>query len=424
MPFDHIPMNRRLFLGGAAALGLAGHAPRLESSQATRLPRTQAVLDAMVAEGRLPGATVGVQAPDGSSIFIQAGKLAFGGAAAMDRDTLFRIYSMTKPITGTATALLIEDGVLTLDQPVADFIPEFAHMTVSVDPENSLEARPAEQVMTIRHLLTHSSGLTYGFMGPAPLPTAYRQRGIRPYTGDLDGSGVDAPSTRTLEEMVARLAELPLQHEPGAAMTYSVSLDVLGLVIQRASGMSFPDFMQRRLFDPIGMRDTIWRLRPGDEERLASLYIYSEGAEPTISPSGTPADYARADVMPSGGAGLVSSTRDYLAYLTTLMNDGRAGNVRVMKPETARLIRTNIMPEAVDLGGGDGHGFGGRVVPQGHRRQGEFGWGGAASTQGWFDPEQNFAAVLMIQAMPYGVVDLLEPLRPTIDADLGIVRAG
>jgi CubicO group peptidase (beta-lactamase class C family) len=419
--------NRRTLLLGAGALGLSGCGTLGLSGGGTapeprgleRLPLSQSVLNRFVADRRLPGVSVGVRAPDGSDIFIQAGTLDFNVFDRVTPDSLFRIFSMTKPVTGTAAALLIEDGKLTLDQPVADIVPEFAQLKVATNPATGLAARPARNTMTIRHLLTHTSGLTYSIAGDGPVQRAYREAGITP-GAPADGS----PQVRDLDELVAKLADLPLIAEPGTAWNYSVSLDVLGLVIQRVSGMAFPDFVQRRILNPVGMDDTVWRLRDGDAARLMQVYAYGRdrAAPPTVAAGLSAEAYARPVTLYSGGGGLLSSTRDYLDFLSMLLNDGRAGRVRVLKPETARLIRSDILPEGLTADGG-GFGFGGWVARPGHRRQGEFGWSGAASTQGWIDPERNFAAALMIQAMPYRAVDILSELRPALDADLGIVRA-
>lgn len=432
MDRNRLITDRRTLLVGAGLFGLAGCAstggvaPMPEVRGLERLPRTQGVLNRYVTERRLPGVAVGVRAPDGSEIFIQAGTLDFNVYNRVTPDSLFRIYSMTKPVTGTAAALLIEDGRLTLDQPVADFIPEFASLKVLPGGEGRLaDARPAQNVMTIRHLLTHTSGLTYNIVGNGPVQRAYRRNGIFPFTGELAAEDGDAPKVRDLDEMAAKLADIPLIAEPGTAYNYSVSLDVLGLVIQRASGMSFPDFVQRRILNPVGMDDTVWRLRPGDADRLMQIYAFGRNRDnpPVVPPGASVEAYSAPVTLYAGGAGLVSSTRDYLDVLSMLLNDGRAGRVRVMRPETARLIRSDILPEGLTAMNG-GYGFGGWVARPGHLRQGEYGWSGAAGTQGWIDPEKNFAAAMMIQAMPYGAVDIISEVRPAIDADLGIVRAG
>lgn len=413
-------VDRRGLLLGAAALGLGGCASGVRSGAeaVAILPRTQAVLDRFVTEGRLPGVTVGVRLPDGGKTYLQAGTQDFGPSPAMDRETLFRIYSMTKPVTGAAAALLIEDGKLTLDQPVTDFVPEFSRLTVAIDPEKGLEARPARKVMTVRHLLTHTSGLSYNIAGDGPVQRAHRRAGIFPFTGDLNAAPGDGPRVHDLDEMVRRLGEIPLLSEPGAAHNYSVSLDVLGLVIQRASGMAFPEFLKRRLFDPIGMDDTRFNLAPGEAGRLAALYDYSPPGR-RLDPGSSVEAYSRPVTLFAGGAGLVSTTEDYLAFLTTLLEDGRAGRVRVMRPETARLVRTDIMPAGLDSYG-RGFGFGGYVARPGAWNAGEYGWDGAAGTKAWLDPARDYAAVIMVQFFPWGALPISTETREAIVADLGI----
>lgn len=414
--------SRRSLLLGVGALGLAGCAGLGRGSVpgGALLPRTQAVLDRFVADGRLPGVTVGVRLPDGSKAWLQAGTQDYGPSPAMDRDTMFRIYSMTKPVTGAAAALLIEDGKLSLDQPVTDFVPEFSRLTVAIDPEKGLEARPARNVMTVRHLLTHTSGLSYNIAGDGPVQRAYRRAGIFPFTGDLNAAAGDGPRVHDLDEMVRRLGEIPLLFEPGTAWHYSVSLDVLGLVIQRASGMAFPEFLKRRLFDPIGMDDTRFGLAPGQAGRMAALYDYSPPGR-RLDPGGSVEAYSRPVTLFAGGAGLVSTTEDYLAFLTTLLEDGRAGRVRVMRPETARLVRTDVMPAGLDMDG-NGFGFGGYVARPGVWNAGEYGWDGAAGTKAWLDPARDYAAVIMVQFFPWGALPISTETRDAIVADLGIQR--
>ncbi len=392
------PTRRGLILGAGALTAACATTRAPARSDAVRFAATQAVLDRYVADGRLPGATVGLRLPGGDRAYLQAGTQDYTPSRAMNRDTMFRIYSMTKPVTGAAAALLVEDGRLSLDQPVVDFIPEFARLTVATDPANSLAARPATEVMTVRHLLTHTSGLTYNIMGNGPVQKAYRRAGIFPFTGDLGAVPGDGPKVRDLDEMVRRLGEIPLLFEPGQAWHYSVSLDVLGLVIQRASGMTFEDFLQRRLFDPIGMDDTSWRLAAGDARRTAAVYDYAgEGRRPAAGAS--IAAYSAPVTLFAGGAGLISSTRDYLDFMTMLLDGGRAGRVRVMDPATARLIRTDILPAGTTpkFSPEDGFGFGGSVAAASKPNAGEFGWSGAAGTRGWVDPANDMAGVVMVQ---------------------------
>ena len=411
--------DRRTLLLGAGSLGLAGCRGAPEGpGAAAPLARTQAVLNRYVASRDLPGATVGLRLPGGEAVYLQAGTQDYAPSPAMNRNTLFRIYSMTKPVTGTAAAVLIEDGRLDLDQPVTDFVPEFARLTVAIDPARGLEARPATGVMTIRHLLTHTSGLTYTITGDGPVQKAYRRAGIFPFTGALGAEPGDGARVRDLDEMVRRLAGIPLLFEPGTGWAYSVSLDVLGLVIQRASRMSFPGFVQQRLLNPIGMRDTRWRLGPGDAARMAAIHDYAgEGHRPAAGASVEA--YSAPVTLFAGGAGLISSTRDYLAFMSMLLADGRAGGVAVMKPETARLVRTNILPEGLTpaTGADDGFGFGGAVAGPGAPNAGEYGWGGAAGTKAWIDPRRDMAGVIMAQFINTELA-LVDEVRDAISRDL------
>ncbi|MFN3815985.1 serine hydrolase domain-containing protein [Brevundimonas sp.] len=396
-----IHLNRRHLMLSGAGLALAGCAGGITPAEAARLlPSTQAAMDRHVAAGHVPGISVGVRLPEGQNVFLEAGSLDFDGATPADEDTLWRIYSMTKPITGAAAALLIEDGLLTLDTPVTWLIPEFANLTVLTNRTLSPEfPPPVTRTMTVRHLLTHTAGFTYHFIGDHPVATAYSRAGIFPFTGyNLSPRDIDGPKVRDLDDLARALAPIPLTYEPGTEYRYSISLDVLGLVIQRASGRSFPDFVQRRLFDPIGMDDTVWRLRgAADRRRFAALYNYADGGREVVDPVATTA-YAEPVTLFAGGAGLVSSTRDYLAFLTTILDDGRAGRVRVMAPETARMIRTDILPEGVNPENGAFRvGFGGGVGLPDSDTAGEFGWGGAAGTQGWLDPMRRTAGTIMLQ---------------------------
>ena len=424
MDLNDLTASRRSLLLGAGALSLTGFAgaaqARATSARSAALPATQAVLDRYIAEAKLPGATVGVHLPDGSDAFLQAGRLDFSDAPAVTRDSLFRIYSMTKPITGTAAALLIEDGRLTLDTPVAEFIPEFANMTVAIDPARSLDARPAATVMTVRHLLTHTSGLTYSISGDGPVQREYRRLGVFPFTGDLGAAPEDGAKVRDLDAMAAALARIPLLADPGAAYNYSVSLDVLGLVIQRASGLSFPDFVQGRLFDPIGMDHTMWRLGAGEARNLARIYDYSNGGR--VPDAGASAEaYSAPVTLYAGGAGLISTTRDYLAFLSTILNQGRAGRVAVMKPDTARLIHSDIMPGNLSQNG-NGYGFGGFVVRPGQADAGQYGWDGAAGTKAWIDPARRYAAVMMVQFFPWAEIGIANEVKAAVAQDLARAR--
>jgi len=427
MVAEHPNFNRRHLLLGAGALTLpfsisacqsAGNAGLSSIRGIDRLPMTQDVLNRFVSQTRLPGLCVGVQLPEGGQAFVQAGTLDFGSFTRVDRDTIFRIYSMTKLITGAAAAILIEEGKISLDQPVAEIIPEFAELKVARNPARNLNARPAQKTMTIRHLLTHTAGFTYAHTGNNAVQRAYASNGIFMATS---ASGRAQPET--YDELIKRLADIPLMFEPGTRYEYGISIDVLAVVIERASGMAYADFVQRRILSPLDMSDTVWRLRDGDAERLAAIYNYgTNGRGPRQAVAAASAEaLSRPVPLPFAGSGLLSTASDYLDFLAVLLNDGALGRRRIMTPETAQLMRSDILDSEIEAASG-GHGFGGWVAREGHKRAGEFGWSGTASTQAWIDPAYNFAAVLMMQALPYRSVNVLSELRPAIDADLGISR--
>ena len=427
MVAEHPHFNRRRLLAGAGALtlgtGLAscqntGKQEIFEIPGINRLPMTQDVLNRYVSQSRLPGLCVGVQLPEGGKTFLQAGTLDFGSFTRVDRDSVFRIYSMTKLVTGAAAALLIEDGKLSLDQPVAELVPEFEALKVATNPARNLNARAAQKTMTVRHLLTHTAGFTYAHTGNNAVQRAYASNGIFMATS---ARGTTPPAS--YDELIARLADIPLLFEPGTKYEYGISIDVLAVVIERASGVPFQEFVQRRLLDPLSMQDTVWRLRDGDEARLAAIYNYGEngrGARQAV-PGTSAADLMKPVPFAFAGSGLLSTASDYIDFLGMLLNDGAAGRRRIMKPETAQLMCSDILPADLTANGG-GHGFGGWVAREDHKRAGEFGWSGNASTQAWIDPAHNFAAVLMMQALPYRSVNVLGDLRTALDADLGISR--
>lgn len=422
------PNRRQWMIGAAAMLIIGGAKPGAVGASSRgggrRFEHSRAVVDGYVAAGRLPGVAVGLRHGTAAA-FVQAGALAFDDPTAVDDQTIFRIYSLTKLMTGAAGALLIEDGALELDQPVVDIIPEFAALRVAVNPAEGLEGTELERPMTIRHLLTHTSGLTYHFSGSGPVHMAYRRAGIFPSTGaTIDPRpAIDGPKVLDLDQMAERLAGIPLLFQPGTAYEYGVSLDVLGLVVQRVSGMSFEAFVRTRLLDPIGMPDTDWRLPAGKAARFSSFYAFTASGPIRIDSPATTA-YVQPVTLYAGGAGLLSSARDFLGFLTMLLDEGRVGDARVMRPETARLIHTNILPEAVTNFEGQGHGFGGYVrlrddPAPGGLRAGSYGHYGAAGTTAWIDPASGLAAVVMIQQFPTDHTPIVNDIRVAIAEDLG-----
>ncbi len=424
-------ISRRAMFAGLAGAGAAlvwpGQAAAYAAmaDAAERFPATRAFITGFVTRGELAGTLAAIGVGEAPATFVGAGSLALGGTAPVDGDSLWRIYSMTKPVTGIAAMLLIEDGRMSLDQPLADFLPKFANMAVQVTPDGSLsDVRPAKSPITIRQLLTHTAGLGYNIIQKGPIKDAYVAAGILPGQVSrmpLPGleRGTPAPS---LTAFADALAALPLVYEPGTQWSYSVSLDLLGRVIEVASGQPFEAFLQERLFGPLGMTSTFFQVPADQAHRLATNYAPFGGTLVAIDPAAT-SIYRDPPPFAMGGAGLVASARDYDRFLAMLQGYGRTGKVRVMAEPTARLAMSNLLDDAVVRTGtfvdGQGHGAGGRVSLAGALGgAGVFGWGGAAGTVAFVDPVRGRRAAGYAQYMPPETRDFQSKLPMAILADL------
>jgi CubicO group peptidase (beta-lactamase class C family) len=406
--FTETLLERRRFL---ASLGALAAAPAFGKGPAP-YAAVKAMADRYVAEKKLAGLSFALSQGDAPVSYVNAGTLAFDSAAAVNEDSLWRIYSMTKPVTGVAAALLIEDGKLSLDQPVADFFPAYANLRVAIDPAKSLESRPATKALTVRHLLTHTGGLTYLISGRGPVQQEYARQGLYGFAiGDnrttaatlgLPATTVFGPQPSSLADFAERLATVPLIAEPGSVWHYSVGLDLLGAVIERAAGMPFDVFLKRRVFDPLNMRSTAFQAT--DARRMTALYAALPNRGPVQVDPGPTSGFLQPPPFPMGGSGLVSSARDYFRFGAMLRGDGALGRTRIMAPETARLVRSDVMPAGVRFSDGGGFGFGGRVVTPDTKDAndglGSYAWSGAAGTVFWTDPVKKSVIVMMIQIMP------------------------
>jgi CubicO group peptidase (beta-lactamase class C family) len=378
-------------------------------------PAVQTLYEGYVRDKKMPGIVGAIGEGNAPPTFIAAGALADeAGAGKADADSLWRIYSMTKPITGIAAMMLVEDGKLKLDQPIGDFIPAFKQMRVLTDPANSLASRPATRPITVRHLLTHTAGLGYTIVTKGPLLKEYERLGILPFTTNAALELQVGPARpKSLEEFAARVATLPLIAEPGTRWSYSIGLDLMGRVIEVASGMSFERFLQTRMFGPLKMRSTYWTVPKSEVGRLATGYVWAGERRIPIDPAANSA-FLNPPPFPYGGAGLVSSARDYDRFLAMLANDGSLDGARVMKPATVRLAMSNLLPAGVTFGGvagstggagGADMGFGAggsvylRDVPGGASK-GTYGWGGAAGTIAWVDPVRKLRGTVMVNYIP------------------------
>lgn len=393
-------IDRRQILRGALALGLAGMLPGVARAQLAQTgamlpyPAALSLIMDYIDRKYFPGGVVSIGRTGEEADFVTAGTLAFDSETEASENTLWRIYSMTKPVTGMAAMILIDEGKLKLDQPVADFIPAFAKARVLVDPAKGLESQPAKTAMTIRHLLTHTAGLGYHFSVPAALRVEYLRLGIIPaqVTRKNFGNALilapPVPSAPSLREFTDRLASLPLVTEPGTRWNYSVSLDLLGQIIELVSGMSFDSFLAKRIFEPLDMTSTFFRVPEARKAELATNYAMI-GTELQPVDAGADSVYLDAPAFLSGGAGLVSTARDYDRFLAMLVGQGALDKTQIMSPQAARLGMSNLLPEGMSIsesmgGAGWGFGAGGRVGLQGLTK-GVFGWAGAAGTVGWVD---------------------------------------
>ena len=423
-------VDRRVFLGGAAALGAAG--PAWAKAPAS-YPALQALLDRYIdGEHRLPGMVIAVKRGGEPVRYLSEGTLAIDSKTPVGPDSLFRIYSMTKPITGMVMMKLIEDGRLRLDQPVAEIVPELRDVRVlkagATDPT---QTEPLVRPILIRHLLTHTAGLGYSII-PGPLGKLYTQKGIVPggRTRDLE-PGADLPPVKTLDELAQRLGTVPLLAQPGTRWSYSVGLDVCGLVVQRVSRMGFSEFLQARFFEPLRMRDTDFIVPAAKVNRFASVNMVRDGKLATAEAAlGSP--FTRDRDLPSGGGGLVSTASDYTRFTSMLLNEGQLDGRRVLKPETVRLGMSNLLPEGVQFrgfGAGPPNGFGaggvamlpGGTTP-GAEPAGSYWWFGIAGTQMWVDPVNKVSVVCMLQMNP-NRLPIQAELRQAAYKDLAAVSA-
>jgi CubicO group peptidase (beta-lactamase class C family) len=433
-------MRMKLVLAAALIAGTAGGAlawqAQPSASARATLPAVQAVADRYVAEKKAPGVVIAVGQGNAAPVYAVAGRLGTdAGSASANPNTLWRIYSMTKPVTGMAAMLLIEDGKLKLDQPISDFIPAFKQMRVLTDPANSLESRPATTPITVRHLLTHTAGLGYTIITKGPLLKEYERLGINP--ASLNAAlepQMAAARPKSLEEFANRVATLPLIAEPGTVWSYSIGLDVLGRVIEVASGMPFDRFLQTRIFGPLKMTSTSFQVASGDAARLADNYTWMGDNLIPIDPAASSV-FLQKPSFPYGGAGLVSSARDYDRFLHMLANGGELDDVRVMKPETARLGMSNLLPRDADVRGlaalskqpvgAQGFGAGGTVAlvdQAGGARKGTYGWAGAAGTYGWVDPGRGTRVTIMVNYFPSDRWPLRTDVIQALTADAGAPR--
>jgi len=393
----------------------------------TRLARLDAHLaEKYIAPRRLP-CTLSLVARHG-----EIAHLGVQGLADVERglpareDTIFRIYSMTKPITSVALMMLVEQGKIALDDPVHHYIPEWKNLGVFVAGTHKLgfQTRPCTRPMQVVDLFRHTAGLTYGFQLRTNVDEAYRREKI----GEIEKAG-------TLEGMIQSLAKLPLEFSPGEAWNYSVATDVLGWLVQVVSGRPFEEFLAEEIFKPLGMVDTGFHVRAGQEHRFAACYQPDRKGRITLQDDPATSSYLSPPSFVSGGGGLVSTAHDYLQFCRMLLNGGTLNGHRIISRKTLDLMTANHLPgdasiatmsrslfsEAAYDGVGFGLGFATtlsahKTLMPGSNR--DHFWGGAASTFFWVDPEEDLIGIFMTQLIPSSTWPVRKEMRTMVYAAL------
>jgi len=382
-----------------------------------RMARIDHHFEKYVDDGRLPGWLIAVSRGGRIAHLSTYGHRDVESGAPIELDTLFRIYSMTKPITSVAAMMLYEEGAFELKDPVSRFVPSFDDVRVfrsgsSVNPV----LEPATEPVRIWHLLTHTSGLTYGFHHAHPVDAMYRANGFE----------WGSPNDTDLAACCDIWAGLPLLFQPGAEWNYGVSTDVLGRVVEVASGLSLDEFLRIRILEPLGMNETMWQVPETEADRLAKLYLPGPGRKAVDGGAfGRPALHPPRFL--SGGGGLISTASDYHRFARMLLGRGELDGARLLGSRTVAYMAQNHLPGGVDLEtfgrplfaettyDGVGFGLGFSVIDDAAKNKvlssvGEFGWGGAASTAFWVDPAEEITVLFLTQLLPSST----HPIRPQL----------
>ena len=326
------------------------------------------------------------------------------GELPIQVDSIYRIYSSTKLITSCAAMMLWEEGKFSLDDPLSAYLPELDSLKVlkdGADDPNSVEALESEP--TVRQLMCHNAGFSYGLFAESVVDALYTE------------AGVSAPAS-TLADMIGKLADIPLSYQPGRRWQYSVSTDVLGRLIEVLSGQCFSEFLSRRVFEPLGMTDTDFHVPVGKRDRFCANYAPANMLDPmqpglSVVPDTLVGDYLEPKAMESGGGGLVSTIGDYTRFIQMIVGGGMRDDVRVLKPETLDLMRTNQLPGGIRVQLPNwfmpdtvfGLGFAIKTAPrpgEGDAAIGEYHWGGMAGTHSWMSPSSGISGIVFTQRLP------------------------
>jgi len=375
--------------------------PQEVGLSSARLERLRTVMQGYVDQGKLAGLITLVARRGKVAHFECFGMMDIEAGKPMRPDTIFRIYCMTRPITCVAFMMLFEEGRVLLNDPVSKFIPEFADLRIFVETsETGIIVTDMDREITIRDLLIHTAGLGYGLFEDTPVEDMYRAAGILSPIVVLQVS---------FEEMIRKLARLPLAHQPGDRWRYSLAHDVIGYLISVIADVPFDLFLQERLFQPLGMVDTGFFVPLCNLDRFAALYGPGEGGRLNLADKPASSPFLNPNITPSGGAGLVSTTSDYLRFGQMLLNGGELDGTRLLSRKTVELMTANHLADELlpmhfgpDPMPGMGYGLGFGVcldVAQSGilGSQGRFGWDGAAATYFWVDPKEELIGLMMLQ---------------------------
>jgi len=403
------------------------------TKQGFDLKRLERITEHLQREYIGPGRIAGCQtliARRGEVVFEESlGHADLARGTRLRDDAIFRIYSMTKPITSVALMMLHERGLFQLYDPIERFVPEWSEQRVWVSGEGAnMELEPRKRPITFRDLLTHTGGLTYGGGLPGvgiehAVDHVYREHKIRTF-----------PGKEPLAVFLRKLGRVPLMFQPGSHFMYSISTDVCGALVELLSGQSFQTFLQEHVFEPLQMHDTAFFVPEGKRERFAANYQFRPDRTLELIDDPTTSQYLREPVFFSGGGGLVGTTRDYLRFCEMLRRGGELDGQRLLAPRTIELMRKNHLPggkllsslavgryaESNTQGIGFGLGFASTVdqAEAGSVSQGEYYWGGAASTIFWVDPKEQLVVIFMTQLMPSRTFDFRGQLKSLVYSSL------
>lgn len=387
--------------------------PEAEGLSAEKLKEIGTIVNGLINEKKIAGGIVLV-AKNGKLVFHEPyGVMDLESKKPIERDTIFRIYSMSKALTCAAALILHDEGKLDLEAPVSKYLPDFKDLKV----RDGDKERPAEREMTVEQLFLHTSGITYGNAQGSPTQVMMELT----ETMDKDSD---------LALMTKKMGQIPLPFEPGTKWQYGAGIDVIGRLVEVVSGQPLDEFLEERLFKPLGMIDTAFYVPAEKQERFATNY-YSDGkGRMIIRDDPAKSGYLRKPGLLSGGGGLVGTASDYMRFLLMIANDGKAGDKQILKRETVDLMRTDRVPKMagwVKFGEeertGVGYGLGFSVTTEAHKnnphaKKNEYGWGGAASTHYWLSPDDDLVVVTMEQRMPYSP-ETEEKLKPVIYGAVG-----